>query len=631
MRQFVARLVVILVALGFTVSLHAELGEKRIALVVGNAAYEAGALPTSANDAGLIAQTLQAAGFDVVGARDLDQESLRRAFRDFLEKATRAGQGTVAFVYLAGYALQLEGENYFIPVDAKIGRDSDVAAQTVRLSDYIRPLGALDLKTSVVVLDAARKNPFAMSGPPIAGGLALIEPSPGMVVAFNAAPGTVAPEQSGPYGSYAQALAEMMREGGLSLSNVFERLRLRVNDMTKGAQVPWNSTKGEASFVFFERAVDAPLAATEQSASVHAHVMRDLSAADAYQAALERDTLPAYEEFVSAYPADPMARRVRAMIAARREAITWRQTYETNTPEAYWSYLTRYPEGPHVADARRRLAQRASATEPPASYTPIDYSVAPPPAEEIAYVRRPVLAFYDPYWDFLPPPPVAAYFLPPPPPEFVVLLAPPPPIGFFLLPVPIFVALPLWCAHPPYLVAPPQNVFFNNIHNTVIVNNVTNVVTIKNQSGQVISSKPVPGANAVGPALPPSLAKTVANQPQTAGATSGNPAQQSTHLSVGHGLPGMNALPPKSSNSGAAARPHKNTTSIQTQAPAGPPASARHLAHRAAPSPQMHPSPPSTYRAPTGAAVRSFSPPPASMRPAAPRAAAAPARKPPGH
>jgi uncharacterized caspase-like protein len=51
-------------------------------LVVGNANYSPGALPTPANDAGLIAQTLQAAGFDVVGVRDLDQDSLRRTFRD---------------------------------------------------------------------------------------------------------------------------------------------------------------------------------------------------------------------------------------------------------------------------------------------------------------------------------------------------------------------------------------------------------------------------------------------------------------------------------------------------------------------------------------------------------------------
>src|SRR5262249_37094099 len=105
--------------------------EKRVALVIGNAGYQAGSLTTPANDAGLIAQTLQAAGFDVAGARDLDQDSLRRAFRDFLEKATAAGPDTVAFVYMSGYGLQLEGENYFAPIDAKIARDSDVAAEAL--------------------------------------------------------------------------------------------------------------------------------------------------------------------------------------------------------------------------------------------------------------------------------------------------------------------------------------------------------------------------------------------------------------------------------------------------------------------------------------------------------------------
>src|SRR5215467_3683685 len=90
--------------------------EQRIALVVGNGGYQAGALNTPANDAGLIAQTLQAAGFDVVGARDLDQDALRRAFRDFVDKATNAGPDTVAFIYVSGYGLQLEGENYVVPV-----------------------------------------------------------------------------------------------------------------------------------------------------------------------------------------------------------------------------------------------------------------------------------------------------------------------------------------------------------------------------------------------------------------------------------------------------------------------------------------------------------------------------------
>src|SRR5213593_3600228 len=122
-------MLVVLLPLVLSLMPGAARAEKRIALVVGNAAYQAGVLATPANDAGLIAQTLQAAGFDVVGARDLDQDSLRRAFRDFVDKAQAAGPNTVAFVYLSGYGLQLEGENYFVPVDAKIVRDSDVASQ----------------------------------------------------------------------------------------------------------------------------------------------------------------------------------------------------------------------------------------------------------------------------------------------------------------------------------------------------------------------------------------------------------------------------------------------------------------------------------------------------------------------
>jgi uncharacterized caspase-like protein len=381
--------------------------EKRIALVIGNAGYQAGALATPANDAGLIAQTLQAAGFDVVGARDLDQDTLRHAFRDFVEKATASGSDTVAFIYASGYGVQLEGENYFVPIDARIARDSDVAAEALRVSDYIRPLAAMKLKASIVVLDAARANPFARSGALLAGGLALIEPEPGVLLAFNSAPGTVAPEGQGPYGPYAQALAEMIREGGLPVTGAFERTRLRVNDMTKGAEVPWHASKIPASLVFFERAADAPPPAisVEQTAAVRARPIRDLDAQDAYIAALERDTLEGYSDFLAVYPNDPMARRVRAIIAARREAITWRRTRVVDTPPAYWSYLRRYPDGPHASDARRRLAFLAAAFEPPPSFAVMAYDLPPPPPEEIVYIRRPVLVFDDPAFGFAPPPP----------------------------------------------------------------------------------------------------------------------------------------------------------------------------------------------------------------------------------
>ncbi|KMO15923.1 peptidase C14, partial [Methylobacterium indicum] len=209
--------------------------ERRIALVIGNGAYPGGALATAANDAGLVAQTLQAAGFDVVGARDLDEDSLRRTLRDFTDKAAAAGPDAVAFLYLSGYGLQLANEAYLAPVDARIETASDVPLRTLRISDYVARLAALPLKARFVVLDAARASPFHVKGEPLAGGLPLMEAGPGSLIATNAAPGTVGPAETGPYGAYALALVEMIREGGLAPAALFERVRLRVAETTRGA------------------------------------------------------------------------------------------------------------------------------------------------------------------------------------------------------------------------------------------------------------------------------------------------------------------------------------------------------------------------------------------------------------
>jgi uncharacterized caspase-like protein len=451
----------------------AQQPEKRIALVIGNAAYAKSPLATAANDAGLIAQTLQAAGFDVIGARDLDGDTLRKSFRDFINKAEASGPDTVAMVYLAGYGLQLGGENYFVPVDSTINRDTDVPIEALRTGDYIRQLASLPLKAGIVVLDAARQQPFVNGQ--IASGLALVEADPNMLIAFSAAPGTVAPAEQGPYGIYAQSLAEMIRTGGLPLPEVFNRVRLRVNEASKGAQVPWDSQKVDASFTFFERGPDAPAAAPpDQVAAVRSKPIRDLGVQDAYAAVLERDTLPAYEDFLAAYPDDPMAKRVRAIAAARREAITWRRTYRADTPNAYWSYLQRYPRGPHAGDARRRLAILTAALEPPPTFDVIDYDVPPPPPEEFIYIDRPVLAFGDPEFDFIAPPPAPVYYLPPPPDDFIILEPPPPPIGLFILPQPIFVPIPVYVRAPRYVAPPPNNIIFANIHNRAVINNVIN-------------------------------------------------------------------------------------------------------------------------------------------------------------
>jgi uncharacterized caspase-like protein len=511
---------------GMSGSAIAQQQEKRIALVVGDGAYAKSPLATAANDAGLIAQTLQAAGFDVIGARDLDGDTLRKSLRDFVQKAESSGPGTVAMVYLAGYGLQLAGENYFVPVDSAINRDTDIPIEALRIGDYVRQLASLPLKANIVVLDAARQQPFIEAQ--IASGLALVEADQHMLIAYNAAPGTVAPAEQGPYGAYAQSLAEMIRTGGLPLPEVFNRVRLRVNEATKGAQVPWDSQKIDAPFMFFERGPDAPAAAPpNQVAAFRDKPIRDLGVQEAYTAALERDTLQGYEDFLVAYPGDPLARRVMAIVAARREAVTWGRTYRTDTPNAYWSYCRRYPRGPHVADARRRLVILTAPLEPPPAFAMIDYDVPPPPPDEFVYVDRPVLAFSDPEFDFVPPPLPPVYYLPPPPPDFIVLAPPPPPIGLFILPQPLFVPIPVYVRAPVYVAPPPNNIIYANIHNTTVINNVIN------RPAQLAPALPPGGAN-----VPPNGAPTppVAAAPAPGGATATLPpavAQRATLIQQG--------------------------------------------------------------------------------------------------
>ncbi len=564
----------------------ASAAEKRLALVIGNSAYQASPLATAANDAGLVAQTLQAAGFDVIGARDLDEDALRKSLRDFIEKASAAGPDAVTFVYLAGLGLQLEGENYFAPVDLRVSSAADVSLRALRISDYTKSLAALPLKARFFVLDGARRSPFVVADKPLAGGLALTEAEPGSLIAFNAAPGTVGPVEKGPYGAYAQALVEMIREGGLQPGPLFDRVRLRVDAATKGAEVPFDADRTGASFLFFDRAPDAPALGRERVAALRERPLRDLGAQDAYAVCLERDDLAHYQQFVSDYPNDLLARRVRALIAARREAIVWRRTWLVGTPDAYWSYLSRYPRGPHAWDARRRLSSLAAAMEPPPRYVALVYDVPPPPPEEIVYVDRPVIYLDDPIFALPPPPPPALVFLPPPP-AYLVALAPPPPVyGVYALPTPPIVAVPTYVSAPAYVAPPPNNVIFQNIHNTTVIEQINrqNTIVQAPPSGAAVGTGAVAGAAlgaaAARVALPAALQQraALAASPPQAGGMARQGASQAVPLAAAPqpGLPtapgqppGGRALPGASVSGGCSARQHDDPAHDGRDCPPG--------------------------------------------------------------
>ena len=177
-----------------------------------------------------------------------------------------------------------------------------------------------------------------------------------------------------------------------------------MNQSTGGAQIPWSASKLTAPYFVFERAADAPPPPAEAAlADAAKRPIRSFSAEEAYAAAVERDTLAGYEEFLAAYPNGVEAKRVRAILAARREALFWRRAVAQDT---------RAPTGPICADIRAgpmsptRTAARHSRRggEPPADFAPEDYAdLPPPPPDELVYADQPVFVFVGP--DFGPPPP----------------------------------------------------------------------------------------------------------------------------------------------------------------------------------------------------------------------------------
>ena len=109
----------------------AALAETRMALVIGNSSYRSvAALPNPTNDATAITDVLKNAGFEVMSVTDVTQGDMRRAIRDFAIKVAEKGPDTVALVFYAGHGLQVDGENFLVPVDARVERESDVAIET---------------------------------------------------------------------------------------------------------------------------------------------------------------------------------------------------------------------------------------------------------------------------------------------------------------------------------------------------------------------------------------------------------------------------------------------------------------------------------------------------------------------
>ncbi len=399
---------------------------KRLAFVVGLGDYGATQHPTALPDAGLVAQTLKSVGFDVTEAANLNQSEFRTLFRDFSDKAMEAGPDAVITVYVSGIALQDDGDNILIPVDARLRQRNDLATEGLRLADFLRGISGLPARARLVFLDAAYQHPVLQLIADGGRGLSLVDRAEGTLIGFNQSPGRAAPLPATNYGPFAMALAEVLLEPGLPVETMMERLRLRVHDLTQGSVTPWLVNGIAPGFVLNPGAAGAVVAVAPEAALLRERPMNQLTPEQAYARAVEVDTIAAYEDFIRAFPTAALAKRARATVAARREAAYWARTRRANTERAYWTYLKRYPRGAHAEEAEDRLIRLSAPVAPPPSFEEVIYAdLAPPPPEELVIYEEIVVTEH---WERLPPPwtgPVG--FLPPPPIAIVELPPPPPP------------------------------------------------------------------------------------------------------------------------------------------------------------------------------------------------------------
>ncbi|HEX2095344.1 MAG TPA: caspase family protein [Longimicrobiaceae bacterium] len=222
--------------------------ERRIALVIGNAAYADGPLKNPVNDARAMARALREVGFDVTLAENQTRSQMRQVIRRFGDSL---GEGGVGLFYYAGHAVQVAGQNYLIPLGAEVGSEYEVDDEAVSLGLVLDQMQAATNPLNILILDACRNNPFARSFRSPSQGLASVDAPAGTLIAYATAPGSVASDGSGQNGVYTREILRQMRTPGLSIEDVFKRTRIAVRQATSGEQVPWESSSlvGEFSFL----------------------------------------------------------------------------------------------------------------------------------------------------------------------------------------------------------------------------------------------------------------------------------------------------------------------------------------------------------------------------------------------
>ena len=234
--------------------------ESRLALVIGNSSYQSGSLKNPVNDATDMAAMLKKLGFTVILKKNATLEEMEEAIEDFGNRLKRGGVG---LFYYAGHGLQVGGVNYLVPIGAKINKESDVKYKTFDSGRILDEMANANNGLNIVILDACRDNPFSRSFRSTTRGLAIISNAPsGTFISYSTGANQVARDGEGRNSPYTKALLENIDRPGLSINDVFMKVRSKVKK--ESGQIPWELSSLEGNFYFIAVSVDSKATATDK-------------------------------------------------------------------------------------------------------------------------------------------------------------------------------------------------------------------------------------------------------------------------------------------------------------------------------------------------------------------------------
>lgn len=292
-RGCVAGLVLIALATLASAQSPAPSGDNRVALVVGNGAYQnAPRLRNPVNDARAMATTLRTLGFEVLLQENTSRRLMIETLRIF---STKLAPGGVGLFFYAGHGMQAKGANYLIPVDAVLAAEDDLKYETLDVADVLARMEDARTRLNLIVLDACRDNPFQRGFRTSTRGLAQIDAPRGTVIAFATAPGKTAADGDGENGLYTSELLKVITKPGLKLEDVLKRTADGVEQRSGNQQIPWTSSSFRGDFYFLG---PTTINVTPSSADVS----REAQESSAWDAVKGSSTVGPFQAFLNRFP-----------------------------------------------------------------------------------------------------------------------------------------------------------------------------------------------------------------------------------------------------------------------------------------------------------------------------------------